>query len=108
MRATQYLPDISRLQRCLYDRFNHQVDRKDVKNQTIAVFIKQLPNGKKLFYLDIYYRIYPRLLCSTCFLETIMNEYREMIDSVKAAWALVGHRLKNQMSKLACIDGYVK
>ena len=28
-------------------------------------------------------------------LETAKNEYREMISSVKAAWALVGHKLKN-------------
>ena len=27
--------------------------------------------------------------------ETVKNEYREMIDSFKAAWALVGHKLKN-------------
>lgn len=27
--------------------------------------------------------------------ETVKNEYREMIASVKAAWSLVGHRLKN-------------
>ena len=27
--------------------------------------------------------------------ETAKNEYREMIDSFRAAWTLVGHKLKN-------------
>ena len=30
-----------------------------------------------------------------CVLEMIQKEYQEMIESVKAAWALVGHKLKN-------------
>ena len=29
------------------------------------------------------------------YLETTKNEYREMVASFKAAWALVGHKLKN-------------
>ncbi len=45
LRATQYLPDIARLQQCLYDKFNRQIDRKDVKKQTIQAFVKELPNG---------------------------------------------------------------
>ena len=49
LRATQYLPDIARLQQCLYDKFNQQIDRKDVKKQTIQSFIKELPNG---MYID--------------------------------------------------------
>jgi hypothetical protein len=45
------------------------VDRKDAEQQTIAVFIEKLETGK--------------------------NEYREMINGLKAAWSLVGHKLKN-------------
>ena len=33
--------------------------------------------------------------------ETVKNEYREMIDSFKAAWALVGHKLKNHCKSLS-------
>lgn len=67
----------------------------DVKNQTIAIFLKSLPNGMQfkpqmsMSFIACFYS------SSTCLLETIKNEYREMIDSVKAAWTLVGHRLKN-------------
>ena len=45
LRATQYLPDIARIQRCLYDRFNRQVDREVVNRQTIKSFVMELPNG---------------------------------------------------------------
>ena len=45
LRATQYLPEVIHLQRCLYDKFNRQIDRKDSKKQTIAVFVQSLPNG---------------------------------------------------------------
>ena len=45
LRATQYLPYLARLQQCLYDKFNRQLDKKDSKQQTIGLFIKQLPNG---------------------------------------------------------------
>ena len=38
------------------------------------------------FLVSMYYCLYS---------ETIKNEYREMIGSVKAAWVLVGHKLKN-------------
>ena len=43
MRATQYLPDISRLQRCLHDNFKNQID---ANKQTIGGFLKELPDGK--------------------------------------------------------------
>ena len=33
--------------------------------------------------------------------ETVKNEYREMIDSFKAAWVLVGHKLKNHCKSLS-------
>ena len=48
LRATQYLPDIARLQQYLYDKFNQQIDRKDIKKLTIQTFIKELPNGNNM------------------------------------------------------------
>ena len=33
-------------------------------------------------------------------LETVKNEYHEMISSVKAAWALIGHKLKNHSNTM--------
>ena len=45
LRATQYLPDIAHLQQCLYDKFNHQVDKKDSKQLTVGLFIEELPSG---------------------------------------------------------------
>ena len=44
--ATQYLPDIARLQQCLYDKFNRQLDKKDSKQQTVGLFIEELPSGE--------------------------------------------------------------
>ena len=46
LRATQYLPDIAKLQQCLFDKFNRQIDKKDSKKQTVGMFIRELPNGK--------------------------------------------------------------
>jgi hypothetical protein len=45
LRATQYLPDIVKLQKCLYSTFNRLKDKKDAKSQTIGEFIQELPNG---------------------------------------------------------------
>lgn len=53
LRATQYLPDIIKLQQCLYSTFNHQKDKIDAINQTIGEFIQELPNGTSFcnFYI---------------------------------------------------------
>ena len=53
LRATQYLPDIARLQQCLYDKFNRQVDKKDSKQQTVGLFIEELPNGGYKFGVGV-------------------------------------------------------
>ena len=45
LRATRYLPDIARLQQCLYDKFNRQVDKKDSRKLTVGLFIEELPSG---------------------------------------------------------------
>ena len=46
LRATQYLPDIVRLQHKLYDAFHHRLDRKDARGKTISQFIKERRSGK--------------------------------------------------------------
>ena len=45
LRATQYLPDIVKLQQFLYDTYHHRIDRKKAKTQTIGDFLKALPSG---------------------------------------------------------------
>ena len=45
LRATQYLPDIAKLQRCLYDTFHHRLDQATAKTQTIGQFLGKLKNG---------------------------------------------------------------
>ena len=45
LRATQYLPDIIRLQQRLYDCFHRRLDRKDASRFTIGDFLRQRTNG---------------------------------------------------------------
>ena len=46
LRATQYLPDIVKLQRSLYDAFHHRMDRKEAKMTTFGEYLKNVKNGK--------------------------------------------------------------
>ena len=46
LRATQYLPDIVRLQQCLYDSFHHRLDRKEARRMTIEKFLQSLKRGE--------------------------------------------------------------
>ena len=46
MRATQYLPDIVRLQQRLYDSFHHRLDRREAKHITIREFLKGRKSGR--------------------------------------------------------------
>ena len=46
MRATQYLPDIVRLQQCLYDSFHHRLDRREAKHITIREFLQGRKSGR--------------------------------------------------------------
>ena len=48
LRATQYLPDIVKLQQCLYDSFHHRLDRTDANRLTIGEFLEKLPSGMVL------------------------------------------------------------
>ncbi|MCG8622314.1 MAG: hypothetical protein MJE68_10020 [Proteobacteria bacterium] len=59
------------------------MDKTDAEQQTIAMFIEKLPNHA----------------------DTAKNEYREMISGLKAAWSLVGHKLKNHR-KLVLFSPY--
>ena len=46
LRATQYLPDIVRLQQCLYDSFHHRLDRKEARRMTIGEFLQSRKHGE--------------------------------------------------------------
>ena len=46
LRATQYLPDIVRLQQYLYDRFHHRLDRKEARRMTIGEFLQSRKHGE--------------------------------------------------------------
>ena len=48
LRATQYLPDIVRLQQCLYDAFHHRLDKKEAVTQTVREFLDNLTTGKNV------------------------------------------------------------
>ena len=48
LRATQYLPDIVRLQQCLYDAFHHRLDKKEAVTQTVREFLENLISGKNM------------------------------------------------------------
>ena len=93
MRATQYLPDIVRLQQCLYDAFHHRLDKKEAVMQTVREFLDNLTTGEfKSQHSITLFRFNALLFLHT---ENARNEYQERIGSLQKAWALVGHMLKN-------------
>ena len=51
LRATQYLPDIVKLQQCLYDSFHHRLDRTDARTLTIGDFLEKLSSGMILEFI---------------------------------------------------------
>jgi len=46
LRATQYLPDIVRLQQYLYDSFHHRLDRREARTMTIGEFLQSRQHGE--------------------------------------------------------------
>ena len=46
LRATQYLPDIVRLQQCLYDSSHHRLDRREARRMTIGDFLQLRKRGE--------------------------------------------------------------
>lgn len=71
LRAMQYLPDIVRLQRLLYDSFHHRLDRRDAKHITIGQFLRERKS------------------------ESSRSDYRRMVESLQRAWQLVGDQLRD-------------
>ena len=54
LRATQYLPDIVRLQQCLYDLFHHRLDHREAKTVSIRRFLAEvIQSGKYLQSIGI-------------------------------------------------------
>ena len=70
LRATQYLPDILRLQQCLYDSFHHRLDRREAKKMTIGEFLQTRQHGEQLTNyslpadLDIYSNVVTHMILS--------------------------------------------
>ena len=51
LRATQYLPDIVRLQRRMFDMFNHRIDHRVAREKTMKQFIDDSwPSGEGVLY----------------------------------------------------------
>ena len=94
LRATQYLPDIVRLQQCLYDAFHHRLDKTDAMRQTVREFLNKQTSGNDntAWFSEIFWF---HFLHYTMFTENARNEYQERIGSLQKAWGLVGHMLKN-------------
>lgn len=47
LRATQYLPDIVKLQQRFFNAFHRRLDRKDARSTTIGQFIQGRKSGKR-------------------------------------------------------------
>ncbi len=45
LRATQYLPNIVKLQQSLFDKFNYRVDKTMAKSLNIKDFLEKIQNG---------------------------------------------------------------
>ena len=83
LRATQYIPDIVRLQKQLFERFHLRVDVKKARDQTMQEFI-EARRGRQRIELR--------------FPENVRREYQEMVASVQIAWGLVRDKLKDHGS----------
>ena len=46
LRATQYLPDIVKLQQFLFETFNRRLEKSKARTQTIREFLRELKNGE--------------------------------------------------------------
>ncbi|XP_064403130.1 E3 ubiquitin-protein ligase RNF213-like isoform X2 [Halichondria panicea] len=74
LRATQYIPDIVRLQQFMFETFDRRLDKSKAETMTIREFLKEVKDTRN---------------------ENTKNECQEMIENLKKAWTLVGQKLKN-------------
>ena len=51
LQATQYIPDIVRLQKWMFDAFHHRIDHKRAHNERMADFIRKQSTGM-LYVVD--------------------------------------------------------
>ena len=51
LRALQYLPDIIKLQRLLFEKFHRRLDRNEAEEYTLGTFLKR---SKKNFFFNFY------------------------------------------------------
>ena len=45
LQATQYIPDIVRLQKQMFNEFHHRIDHKHAHNERMEDFIRKQPTG---------------------------------------------------------------
>ncbi|CAI8027543.1 E3 ubiquitin-protein ligase rnf213-alpha [Geodia barretti] len=83
LQATQYIPDIVRLQKLLFDEMHHRIDRKMAHKMSMRDFI-------------VRHRT-----------ENLLNEYQKMVASVQRAWLLVRDKLKDH-GQLKVEEEYLK
>ncbi len=53
LRALQYLPDIIKLQRLLFEKFHRRLDRNEVEEYTLGIFFKRSKKIFQLLYLTL-------------------------------------------------------
>ena len=56
LQATQYIPDIVRLQKQMFDEFHHRINHKRAHNERMADFIRKQPTG--MLYVVVYKAVY--------------------------------------------------
>ena len=86
LRATQYLPDIVKLQRSLYDTFHLRSDRRKAdEKKTIGQFLKEFGTCVCLWFHNYYYTFFP----------DNSRKYGGKFDSLQKAWVLVRNEVKS-------------
>ena len=55
LRALQYLPDIIKLQRLLFEKFHRRLDRNEAEEYTLGEFLKRVRKNFGLFLTLRYY-----------------------------------------------------
>ena len=100
LRATQYLPDIVKLQQRFFHAFHHRLDRQDARGTTIGQFIQGRKSSKRKITYNCMKAGYSSFFGSNVNVwqllpaEDLRMEYQHMVESIQKAWSLVGDKLK--------------
>ena len=93
LQATQYIPNIVKLQKQLFDELHHRIDRRVPQRLSMNRFILKQHTGTFVYYLN-------SVIVWYIFSESVRNEYREMVSSVHNAWVLVRDQLKEHGNQI--------